>query len=103
MTVVTGDGNTRTAKPYRIGHQGYFNTFLYSLLGIESPFRIVCQDEHGRKTTLKMEGILCRKLSEVSTARDPEALNECQSGVSGRQQNRGADNSSLVSLCGLRS
>ncbi len=73
MTVVTGDGNTRTAKPYRIGHQGYFNTFLYSLLGIESPFRIVCQDEHGRKTTLKMEGILCRKLSEVSTARDPKA------------------------------
>jgi len=72
MTIITGDGNTSTAKPYRIGHYGYFNTFLYSLMGIESPFRVVCRDEHGRKITMEMEGILCRKLSEVSSARDPE-------------------------------
>ena len=72
MTIITGDGNTRTAKPYRIGHYGYFNTFLYSLMGIESPFRVVCRDEQGRKVTAEMEGILCRRLSEVSSARDPE-------------------------------
>lgn len=72
MTVLTGDGNTRTAKPYRIGHYGYFNTLLYALMGIEGPFRVVCRNQHGKTVTVEMEGILCRRLSEASTARDPE-------------------------------
>jgi hypothetical protein len=73
MTVVTGDGNSKTAKAYRIGHYGYFNMFLYALMGIEGPFRVVCRDEHGKKIAVEMEGILSRRLGELSAARNPEA------------------------------
>ena len=38
-SVITGDGNTSTAKDYRIGHSGGFTVYLYAL-GIRSPFRV---------------------------------------------------------------
>src|SRR3989442_6068992 len=36
-SVITGDGNTSTAKAYRISHSGGFTGYLYAL-GIQSPF-----------------------------------------------------------------
>jgi len=71
MASVTRDGNTTTGKPWLIGHNGRFATFLYAL-GIESPFRVACRGIDGKRETAKLVGMDVPKMRAVWTVRDPE-------------------------------
>ncbi len=54
-TVVSGDGNTATARDYRITHYGDFRFYLYGF-GIESPFQVVYRDKEGKRQSTTLAG-----------------------------------------------
>src|SRR5687767_7516582 len=70
-TFVTGDGNSMSAKPYRVGHYGNFSIFLYALK-IESPFELVCRKRDGAKVTATFAGSPFDRQNAVWEAREPD-------------------------------
>lgn len=52
----TGDGNTATAKDYRITHYGDFRFYLYGF-GIESPFQVEYRDKSGKRHSTTLAGM----------------------------------------------
>src|SRR6266849_7166596 len=63
-TFVTGDGNTTTAKAWRLGHNNDgFIACLYAL-GIESSFSVVCRKAGGKRITAKLMGMTITKQNE---------------------------------------
>jgi hypothetical protein len=69
----TGDGNTATAKDYRITHYGNFRFYLYAF-GIESPFRVVYRDSQGKRKSVTLVGIEQSKVNKAWDARNPELV-----------------------------
>jgi hypothetical protein len=58
IAAMPADGDTRTARPWRIGHGGAFPRILYSLLGIESPFMVELRDPaSGARQELRLSGV----------------------------------------------
>ncbi len=58
IAAMPADGDTRTARPWRIGHGGAFPRLLYSLVGIESPFEIEFRDPvTGARRELRLSGV----------------------------------------------
>jgi hypothetical protein len=70
-SVVTGDGNTSTAKDYRIGHNGGFTVYLYAL-GIESPFHVTYRDSSGKQLSEKLVGLTLPERMKAWQARNPK-------------------------------
>jgi C-terminal processing protease CtpA/Prc len=69
-SVVTGDGNTSTAKDYRIGHNGGFTVYLHAL-GIRSPFRVTYRDRAGKWRRAELAGLTLAKRMKAWDARNP--------------------------------
>lgn len=69
--MVTGDGNSRTAKDWRIGHAGGFGVRLY-VLGIKSPFLVDCRDRDGKRQLVRMAGMTIPDYLKARLARHPE-------------------------------
>ncbi|MCE9620514.1 MAG: hypothetical protein K8R92_11500 [Planctomycetes bacterium] len=63
LSSVTGDGDSRTAGRGRLADQLLFSKRLYTMAGIESPFRIE-MDVQGKKVEATVEGIPFPKLQE---------------------------------------
>jgi hypothetical protein len=58
IAATPGDGDSSTARPWRIGHGGAFPRLLYSVVGIESPFTIEFRDpQSGASHTLRLSGV----------------------------------------------
>jgi hypothetical protein len=73
MAVTSGDGDSQTAKPSRIGHGGAFPRLLYSLLGIESPFRVEYRDPAtGKGRELPLAGVVAEERPKVAATRYPQ-------------------------------
>jgi hypothetical protein len=68
----TGEGNSRSAVPYRIGHYDIFMTDLYLLMKIESPFHVVYRNARGESKGVQLMGKNFADLQAGSAARDPE-------------------------------
>jgi hypothetical protein len=71
MTIYTGEGNSTTAAPYRIGHYNIFNTALYGLMKMESPFQVAYRNTAGKRRTVEMTGKTFADLRTAEAARDP--------------------------------
>lgn len=71
MTIYTGEGNSTTAAPYIIGHNTYFNTALWGLMKIESPFQVVYQNTRGERRSVEITGKVFADLETAEAARDP--------------------------------
>src|SRR2546421_2751003 len=70
-SVITGDGNTSTAKAYRISHSGGFTVYLYAL-GIQSPFRVTYRDKEGKRRTADLSGLTLPEKIKAWNARNPK-------------------------------
>jgi C-terminal processing protease CtpA/Prc len=70
----TGDGNTATAKDYRITHYGDFRFYLYGF-GIESPFQVVYRDKDGKRHSTTLAGMEQSAASEAWDRRNPGLAN----------------------------
>jgi hypothetical protein len=70
--MVTGDGNSRTAKDWRIGHAGGFGVRLYTL-GIKSPFLVDCRDRNGKRELVRMAGMTLPDYLKARLAQHPES------------------------------
>ena len=70
-SVITGDGNTSTAKDYRIGHNGGFTVYLYAL-GIQSPFRVAYRDRAGKRRSADLTGLPLPERTKAWDARNPK-------------------------------
>jgi hypothetical protein len=58
IAATPGDGDSRTVRPWRIGHGGAFPRLLYSLLGSESPFAIEFRDPgNGSGRVVRLSGV----------------------------------------------
>ena len=68
-TVITGDGNTATAKDWRISHNGGFTVYLYAL-GIESPFRVTYRGSDGRSQITDLAGLVIPERTKAWEARN---------------------------------
>ncbi len=71
MTIYTGEGNSTTAAPYRIGHYNFFNTSLYGLMDLKSPFHVVYRNKQGERTSADMAGKTIANLQAAEAERDP--------------------------------
>lgn len=71
MTINTGEGNSTTATPHRIGYDNFFNSDLYGLMRIESPFQVVYRNAHGARTNAEIVGKTWPDLKAAASARDP--------------------------------
>ena len=71
LPMYTGEGKSRTAAPYRLGHYGNFLVDLYALR-IGSPFRIEYRDAIGKSDVTEIVGKPVDELQAASRARDPE-------------------------------
>src|SRR5262249_82128 len=69
-TMVTGEGDSKSAVPYRIGYYYYFKSNLYRLLRIESPFHIEYRKSRGSQKG-DIVGRTVSELEAASAARDP--------------------------------
>jgi hypothetical protein len=72
MPAYTGEGNSTTAAPYRIGYYNWFMRTLYGLMKIESPFRITYRNSRGEEKSVTMVGKSLSDISAASAARDSE-------------------------------
>jgi hypothetical protein len=58
IAATSGDGDSETVRPWRIGHGGAFPRLLYSMLGIESPFTIEFRyPEGGAGRVVRLSGV----------------------------------------------
>ena len=58
IAATPGDGDSRTARPWRIGHGGGFPGLLYSVVGIDSPFTIEFRDPaNGAGRVVQLSGV----------------------------------------------
>src|SRR5271167_4709041 len=58
IAATPGDGDSRTARPWRIGHGGAFPRLLYSVVGIESLFMIELRDPaNGASRVVRLSGV----------------------------------------------
>ena len=71
-SVITGDGNSSTAKDYRIGHNGGFQRYLYAL-GIRSPFRVTYRDSAEKHGNVELVGLTIPEITKAWDARNPES------------------------------
>src|SRR5262249_5607626 len=71
LTIYTGEDKSATAAPYRIGHYKFFNTALYGLMKIESPFRVVYRSTQGGRMSAEMAGKTFADLRTAEESRDP--------------------------------
>jgi hypothetical protein len=69
--MIPGDGNSRTAKDWRIGHAGGFGVCLYGL-GIKSPFLLDCRDRNGKRELVRVAGMTIPDYLKARLARHPE-------------------------------
>jgi hypothetical protein len=70
-TVLTGEGNSKSAIPYRIGNYDFFKSDLHGLLKIDSPFHIEYRNARGKKKS-DIVGRQFPELRAAAGARDPE-------------------------------
>lgn len=68
---VTGDGDSRTARAYRVPRYGIWMYGLYSL-GVQSPFRIVFRDRSGKRGEAEVAGRHVSGLRAEELRRHPE-------------------------------
>lgn len=68
-SVITGDGNTSTAKDYRIGHNGGFTVYLYAL-GIQSPFHATCRGKDKKRLSAELAGMTIPQRTKAWEARN---------------------------------
>jgi hypothetical protein len=71
LASIHGDGGTLTAGPWRIGAGHQFAPALYTLLGIESPFRVEYRLD-GNATTATLVGMPQKQLLDVAYSRYPQ-------------------------------
>jgi len=69
--VITGDGNTTTAKASRISHKGGFTVYLYAL-GIQSPFRVTYRGKDGKRQSAELAGMTIPERTKAWEARNPK-------------------------------
>lgn len=69
--VVTGEGSSKSAVPYRIGNYNSFTWDLYDLFKIESPFHVDYRSSHGKQKAIIL-GKTYAELLAASAARDPQ-------------------------------
>lgn len=72
IAAMPADGDTHTARPWRIGHGGAFPRFLYSVVGIESPFLIEFRDPgSGTNRELRLSGVRGDFREKIALVRYP--------------------------------
>ncbi|HEV2689633.1 MAG TPA: S41 family peptidase [Bryobacteraceae bacterium] len=70
FAAISGDGDSQTAKPWRIGHGGAFPRLLYSLAAIESPFQVEFRDPaNGKSRELTLAGVIGSDRQKIATSR----------------------------------
>jgi hypothetical protein len=67
----TGEGNSKTATPYRVGHYDIFISDLYLLMKMESPFHLVYRNAQAESKDVEMVGKSFADLQAISAVRDP--------------------------------
>jgi C-terminal processing protease CtpA/Prc len=73
IAATPGDGDSRTVRPWRIGHGREFPRQLYALLGIESPFDIEFRDPtNGKTTNVKLAGVTTPDRRAMADSRYPQ-------------------------------
>lgn len=73
LAATPGDGDSRTVRPWRIGHGGGFPRMLYALLGLESPFQIELRDPaNGKAQELKVAGVTGPDREKIAGTRYPQ-------------------------------
>ena len=73
IRVTPGDGDSETARPWRIGHGGEFPRLLYTLIGIESPFEIELRDpETGAIRVARVSGVRGDFREKIAPVRYPQ-------------------------------
>jgi hypothetical protein len=70
-SIITGDGNSQTAKDWEIGHDGGFGIYLYGL-GIRSPFVVDCRDREGKRERIELSGMIMPDFIKMRLERHPE-------------------------------
>jgi len=72
LAATPGDGDSRTVRPWRVGHGGGFPRLLYSLVGIESPFQVGFRDPaSGKSKELTLAGVIGPDRQKVAASRYP--------------------------------
>jgi hypothetical protein len=72
LAATPGDGESRTVRPWRVGHGGGFPRLLYSLLGIESPYQVELRDPaSGKSRDIKLPGVLGPDRQKTAASRYP--------------------------------
>jgi len=72
LAATPGDGDSRTVRPWRVGHGGAFPRLLYSLVGIESPFHVEFRDPaNGKSKELTLAGIIGPDRQKMAASRYP--------------------------------
>jgi C-terminal processing protease CtpA/Prc len=70
-TFLTGDGNGKTAKDWRIANAGGDGIYLYAI-GIRSPFHLTYRTRDGRPHTVELEGQTAPMNLKKLAAREPQ-------------------------------
>jgi hypothetical protein len=70
----TGDGNSTTAKDWRIGHNAGLTACLCGI-GIQGPFRITYRDRNGRRGQAELAGMIIPDRTKAWEKRNPPTTN----------------------------
>jgi peptidase S41-like protein len=71
LAAIPADGDVQSSRQYRIGSWS-FNSILFSLSGIKSPFEVVVAGADSKQQTIHVEGVPRPKLLEASRNRYPQ-------------------------------
>lgn len=72
IAATPADGDSQTARPWRIGHGGAFPRLLYELLGITSPFQIEFRDPaSGATRQIRLSGVRGEFRNTIGPVRYP--------------------------------
>ncbi len=71
--VITGDGNSPTAKSWFIGFRRVFGIYIY-YFGIESPFWVTYRDKNGKHQTVELTGMTGPDWGKTLELRYPEPV-----------------------------
>ena len=73
IAATSADGDTRTARPWRVGHGGGFPRLLYELEGMTSPFQVEFRDpESGATREVRLSGIRGDFRTTIGPVRYPQ-------------------------------
>lgn len=73
LAATPGDADSRTVRPYRVGHDDGFPRLLYALVGIDSPFQVELRDPaNGETREVRVSGITLSDRAKIAASRYPQ-------------------------------